>query len=118
MEVICALSDWLRHGGLRRAFWALRLSLRDTPFSEASWLWSALFVQRPFQKALPAVLTVTLAIGVQSMARRNAIIRRLHHYRNPWRGLDHLFGQDRHADPERDDACKRRDGLWHSARFG
>lgn len=55
---------------------AFTVLVRGTPFAEGFMIVVGLFVAA-IPEGLPAVLTVTLAIGVQSMARRNAIIRRL-----------------------------------------
>ncbi|WP_069443153.1 HAD-IC family P-type ATPase [Methyloceanibacter stevinii] len=48
--------------------------VRDYPWQEASW--SSGLPSRP-PRGLPAVMTIALAVGVQRMADRNAIIRRL-----------------------------------------
>ncbi len=54
-------------------------------------------------EGLPAVITITLAIGVQRMARRRAVIRKLPGGGDARRDVGDLHRQDRHADAQRDD---------------
>ena len=57
-------------------------------------------------EGLPAIMTITLAIGVQRMAAQQR-----HHpppagRRDPGHRVGHLLGQDRHPDAQRDDGAR------------
>ena len=54
-------------------------------------------------EGLPVAMTVALAVGVQRMARRNAVVRRLGARRDPRVDHRHLHRQDGHAHEKRDD---------------
>ena len=62
--------------GLAASVFAFGLLVRDLGFSEIFIAVIGLTVAA-VPEGLPAILTITLAIGVQDMARRNAIVRRL-----------------------------------------
>ncbi|MFO7868837.1 MAG: cation-transporting P-type ATPase [Bacteroidales bacterium] len=62
--------------GFTALFFAFGYFFRDYTITEL-FLASIGLIVATIPEGLPAIMTITLAIGVQSMARRNAIIRRL-----------------------------------------
>lgn len=63
-------------GVISALFFAIGFWLRDYPFAEITMAVIGLAVAA-IPEGLPAIMTITLAIGVQRMAARKAIIRRL-----------------------------------------
>ena len=63
-------------------------------------------------ESLPAVVTITLALGAQRMLAEQRPDPAAVRGRDAWVGHDDLLGQDRDADPEPDDGC----GAGHGRR--
>jgi P-type E1-E2 ATPase len=64
------------YSALTGAFFAFGYFFRDYSLNEL-FLAAIGLIVASIPEGLPAIMTITLAIGVQRMAKRNAIIRRL-----------------------------------------
>lgn len=78
LQQIEQFSKWLSFVilGITAGFFAFGYFLRDYPLTDL-FLASIGLVVAAIPEGLPAIMTITLAIGVQQMARRKAIIRKL-----------------------------------------
>ena len=99
------LADVGRAGVVRRSCWrwvrCARLPLDDVLMVAISQMVSMV------PEGLPVAMTIALAVGMQRMAERGAIVRRLGCRRDARLDLGDLQRQDRHADAQRDDRHAR-----------
>ena len=93
--------------GMAAVMLAIGRFLHGMPFDE---LISATigFAVAAIPEGLPALVTITLAIGVQQMAKRNAITRKLPAVEALGIGDDGVLRQDRDAHAQRDDGAPHR----------
>ena len=85
-QVVTPLTRQMRSFGRRLTFaiialasgvFLLATAVRAYPWTEA-FLASVGLAVAAIPQGLPAIMTITLAVGVQAMARRNAVVRRMH----------------------------------------
>ncbi|MDZ7787805.1 MAG: HAD-IC family P-type ATPase [Halofilum sp. (in: g-proteobacteria)] len=63
--------------GIATAVFLLATTVRAWPWTDA-FLAAVGLAVAAIPQGLPAIMTITLAVGIQAMARRNAVVRRMH----------------------------------------